>query len=476
MLFQRKLRSGEINLLEGPLLGKIVAFVLPLMITNLLQVCYSAADMIVVGLSGVDGAIGAIGTTNAMINLVLNVFSGFAVGTGVVVARNIGRGDRQATQNAVHTSLLVGLVSSLLCMCVGLVISRPVLAAMGDEGHILELATLYTRIYFLGTPFLALANFMIAILRAKGDTRTPLYILTCTGLLNVALNLLFVLVFDMSVDGVATATVIANAASMVMLAIRLRNEQSWCHLSFKKLRFDRTALRDIIHDGLPAGVQGALFSLSNMLIQASIIGLNNAACPGGSDLIDGNAAASSIEAFLYTATNSVCQAAVTFTSQHFGAQKYRRIGRVMAGCYLVTGLIALIGGALIIGLRSFFIGLYVSSDLAVWAAEVRVFILIAPYIALAFMEIGSGVLRGFGRSISSTVISLLGTCLLRIVWLWTVFRAFPSLEVVYLSYPVSWTITAIIHFTCSMLVRRKYIRRQEAELAAAQTGTTGPTA
>ena len=467
MVLHKKFRAGEINMLEGPLLGKIVAFVLPLMITNLLQVCYSAADMIVVGLSGVNGAIGSIGTTTALINLVLNVFSGFAVGTGVVVARNIGRGDREATEKSVHTSLLVGLVASLICMAIGLVISRPVLERMGDEGHILELATLYTRIYFIGTPFLALTNFMIAILRAKGDTRTPLYILTCTGLLNVALNLLFVLGFDMSVDGVATATVISNAVSMVLLAVRLRNEQSWCHLSFRKLHFDRAALREIIHDGLPAGVQGALFSLSNMLIQSSIIGLNNAACPGGSDIIDGNAAGSSIEMFLYTATNAVCQAAVTFTSQHYGARKFRRIGRVMANCYLVTGVIAVVGGGLIIALRGPIIGLYVSSEMAVQAAEMRVFILLAPYITLTFMEVGSGVLRGFGRSISSTVITLVGTCLLRIVWLWTVFQAFPRLDIIYLSYPVSWTVTAIIHFTYSMLVRRKCIRRQEAELAQA---------
>ena len=467
MVLLKKRRASEINMLEGPLLGKIVAFVLPLMITNLLQVCYSAADMIVVGLSGVNGAIGSIGTTTALINLVLNVFSGFAVGTGVVVARNIGRGDREATEKSVHTSLLVGLVASLICMAIGLVISRPVLERMGDEGHILELATLYTRIYFIGTPFLALTNFMIAILRAKGDTRTPLYILTCTGLLNVALNLLFVLGFDMSVDGVATATVISNAVSMVLLAIRLRNEQSWCHLSFRKLHFDRAALREIIHDGLPAGVQGALFSLSNMLIQSSIIGLNNAACPGGSDIIDGNAAGSSIEMFLYTATNAVCQAVVTFTSQHYGARKFRRIGRVMANCYLVTGIIAVVGGGLIIALRGPIIGLYVSSEMAVQAAELRVFILLAPYITLTFMEVGSGTLRGFGRSISSTVITLVGTCLLRIVWLWTVFQAFPRLDIIYLSYPVSWAVTAVIHFTYCMLVRKKCIRRQEAELAQA---------
>ena len=462
------LRPGDINMLEGPLLGKVFAFVLPLMITNLLQVCYSAADMIVVGLSGVDGAIGSIGTTNALINLVLNVFTGFGVGAGVVVARNIGRGDREATEKSVHTALLVGLFAGVLCMCIGLVISRPILTLMGDQGHILDLATLYTRVYFAGVPFLAVANFMISILRAKGDTRTPLYILTFTGLLNVGLNLLFVLAFDMSVDGVALATAISNAASAALLGVRLCNEQSWCRLSFHKLRFDRAALRDILHDGLPAAVQGALFSLSNMLIQSSIIGINNAACPGGSDVIDGNAAGSSIESFLYTATNSVCQAAVTFTSQHYGARKFKRIGLVMRTCYLVTGIIAVVGTVLIVSLRHPLIGLYVSSEMAYETAQTRIFILIIPYITLAFMEVGSGVLRGLARSMLSTTVTLVGCCLLRIVWLWTVFRIWPTLDIIYLSYPVSWLVTALTHFACSQYVRHKCMRRLEAETAAAQ--------
>lgn len=464
---KNRLRTGEINMLEGPLLGKIIAFSLPLMITNLLQVCYSAADMIVVGLSGVEGAIGAIGTTSALINLVLNVFGGFSVGTGVVVARNIGKGDRRETENAVHTALLVALVAGIICSILGLCISRPILKLMGDEGHILDLATTYTSIYFIGAPFLALANFMIAILRAQGDTKTALYILTCTGLLNVALNLLFVLVFHMSVEGVAIATAVANAASTVLLAIRLRNDTGWCRLSFRKLRFHKRSLVEIIHDGLPAGIQGALFSLSNMLIQSSLIGLNNQICPGGSDIIDGNAAGSSIEGFLYTATNSVTQAAVTFTSQHFGAKKFKRIGLVMRDCYFAIGTIAVVGSMLMLALRTPLIGLYVSSDLAMQTAETRMFMLFTCYFTLAFMDVGSGILRGLGRSITSTTVSLIGSCLLRAVWVWTVFRLSPTLETLYLSYPVSWSVTALAHFISSMVVRRRCMRQQEAELAAA---------
>ncbi len=462
MRMSRVIRAGEINMLEGPLLGKAFAFSLPLMVTNLLQVFYSAADMIVVGLSDVEGALGAIGTTSAMINLILNIFVGFSIGASIVVARNIGRDDRQATENAVHTALLTGLVAGAVCCVVGLIISRPVLVLLGDQGHILELAVLYTRIYFLGVPFLAVANFLIAILRAQGDTRTPLFILTCTGLLNVGLNLLFVLGFGMSVDGVAAATAISNAVSAVLLAIRLRNDAGWCRLSFAKLRFHKTALLDIIRDGLPACVQGALFSLSNMLIQSSIIGLNNVACPGGSDIIDGNAAASSLEGFAYTATNSVYQAAVTFTSQNFGAKKYKRIGSVMGACYFATALIAVLASTLIVVFRASLVGFYVSAPMAMQTAQTRIFVMMIPYFLLAFMEVGCGVLRGLGKSIMSTTISLIGSCLLRIVWLATVFRLSPTLETVYMSYPVSWGLTALIHFTCSILVRRRYIKRAES--------------
>ena len=322
-------RNNEIRMLEGPLLGKVFLFALPLMVTNLLQMLYSAADMVIAGMSGVEGAIGSIGTCGAMINFILNIFSGFAIGTNVVVARNIGRGDKEATERSVHTSLVMAALFGAICAGVGLLVNRPILKLLGDEGHVLELATLYTRIYFCGAPFLAVSNYMIAILRAKGDTRTPLFILTGTGLLNVCMNLLFVVVLHRSVDGVAYATLIANAANVVLLGIVLMRDPGWCRVSLKKLRIDLAAMKEIIRDGLPAGVQGMLFSLSNMLIQSTIIGLNNAACPGGSSIIDGNAAATNLEGFAYVATNSVYQASVTFTSQHHGARKYRRIGHAV---------------------------------------------------------------------------------------------------------------------------------------------------
>ncbi len=459
----RSVKRDGLNLLEGPLLGKVFLFALPLMATNLLQVFYNAADMIVAGLSGVDGAIGAIGTTGAFINLILNIFMGFSVGTNVVVARCIGKGDREQVQNAVHTSLVMAAIFGAVCMVIGLFISRPVLILLGDEGYILDLATLYTRIYFAGTPFMAVANYEIAILRAKGDTKTPLFVLTATGLLNVLMNLFFVLVCGMSVDGVAYATVLSNVVSVVALGIVLMREKSVIRLELKKLRIEKRAFMEIVRDGLPAGLQGTLFSLSNMLIQSAIISINNTTCPGGSAIIDGNAAGGSLEGFAYTATNSVYQAAVTFTSQHYGAGKFKRIGSVMRNCYLVTTIIALIVSTVLLTLRYPLLGLYVSDPLAIEAACTRMYVMVIPYFLLAWMEVGSGILRGLGRSFTSTIISLIGTCAFRLLWIWTVVPLDPTLTTVYLSYPISWAMTAALHFTFSLRVRRKYMREHPEE-------------
>ncbi len=457
------MRMKDTDLLHGPLLGKIFAFVLPLVVTNLLQNLYNAADMIVVGLSHVDGAIGSIGTTTAMISAVINLFMGFAVGSSVMVARAIGERNERKTSNAVHTSMLVGLVSGLFTMVLGLLMSRRMLILLGDKGHILELADLYTRIYFLGVPFIAMTNFLIAVFRAKGDTKTPLLVLTLTGLLNVGLNLLFVLAFHMSVDGVALATAIANFASMVALGWILHNDEGWCRLQFRRIRLEKYSLKGIIYNGLPAGIQGVLFSLSNMLIQSNIIAINNRLCPGGSDIIDGNAAGASIESFAYVSTNSVCQAAVTFTSQHYGAHMVKRIRKVIRDCYFVSFLIAESISLLILLFRVPLARIYVSAPMAVEAATTRLFYMLFLYFTLAAMDTGSGIVRGLNRPILSTVITLMGSCVLRIVWIATAVRANQTLPMVYLSYPISWGVTGLCHLCVSIYVTRKMKRLYQPE-------------
>ena len=457
------MRMKDTDLLHGPLLGKIFAFVLPLVVTNLLQNLYNAADMIVVGLSHVDGAIGSIGTTTAMISAVINLFMGFAVGSSVMVARAIGERNERKTSNAVHTSMLVGLVSGLFTMVLGLLMSRRMLILLGDKGHILELADLYTRIYFMGVPFIAMTNFLIAVFRAKGDTKTPLLVLTLTGLLNVGLNLLFVLAFHMSVDGVALATAIANFASMVALGWILHNDEGWCRLQFRRIRLEKYSLKGIIYNGLPAGIQGVLFSLSNMLIQSNIIAINNRLCPGGSDIIDGNAAGASIESFAYVSTNSVCQAAVTFTSQHYGAHMVKRIRKVIRDCYFVSFLIAESISLLILLFRVPLARIYVSAPMAVEAATTRLFYMLFLYFTLAAMDTGSGIVRGLNRPILSTVITLMGSCVLRIVWIATAVRANQTLPMVYLSYPISWGVTGLCHLCVSIYVTRKMKRLYQPE-------------
>lgn len=445
----------DTDLLHGPLLGKIFAFVLPLVLTNLLQNLYNAADMVVVGMSNVDGALGSIGTTTAMISLIINLFMGLSIGASVMVARAIGERNEKKTSEAVHTSIVVGIVSGLITMVLGLLFSRRMLIMLGDRGHILELANLYTKIYFIGVPFISLTNFLISIFRAKGDTKTPLLVLATTGLLNVGLNLFFVLAMGMSVDGVALATAISNVASVVALTIILHKDRGWCRLEFRKIVPEKCALRGIIYNGIPSAIQGILFSISNMLIQSSIIGINNTMCPGGSDIIDGNAAGASIESFAYVSTHSVCMAAVTFTSQHYGARMVKRIRRVIRDCYLVSFLIAEVIALSIIALRVPLANIYVSAPLAVETATTRLLYMLSAYFTLAAMDTGSGIVRGLNRSILSTVVSLLGSCVLRIIWISTVVRANPSLQLIYLSYPISWAITGLCHFIVAMRVTRK---------------------
>lgn len=465
---------AQADMTHGPLLGKIILFVLPLMLTNLLQVLYNAADMMVVSLSNDANSVGAISTTGAFINLVLNVFIGFSVGANVVVARQIGAKDDEQVESAVHTSLLMSLIFGVIGGAIGIAVSRPVLVLMGVESNLLELALTYTMIYFIGVPFLSVTNYCIAILRAKGDTRTPLLVLTATGLLNVGLNFFFVLVCRMSVDGVAIATSVSNAVSAAALLIILSKDRTACRFSMRRLRIDPRAFRAIVGIGVPAGIQGALFSLSNMLITSSILKVDAASCPPDADfrpVVGGNGAASNLEGFVYTATNSVYQASVTFTGQNVGAAEYKRVYRVMSCCYGVTFCIAVVVGGLLLLFRQPLLGLYgvvpgaagSLEEIEYNAAVTRMLITFIPYFTLAFMEVGSGVLRGLDRSLTSTAVSLIGSCLLRVVWIYTVFRALGTLESIYISYPLSWTLTAIVHFTCCMVVIRRLIRSKQEQ-------------
>ncbi|MBQ3483173.1 MAG: MATE family efflux transporter [Clostridia bacterium] len=468
----------EIDLLEGPLLRKILLFALPLMATNLLQTLYNAADMIIVGLSTEPDAVGAIGTTGSFINLIVNLFIGFSVGANVVVARHIGARDHEAISRTVHTAICMSVLFGLVGLGVGLPLARPVLALMGNTGKLLELSARYTQIYFCGIPFLSMTNYLIAIFRAKGDTQTPLFVLSCAGLLNVGLNLFFVLGCGMSVEGVALATAIANAASALVLFVLLSRESGPCRFCWRRLRIHRHSFLNILHIGLPAGIQSSLFAISNMLIQSSILQVNNSVSPPDSafqPVVKGNAAVANLEGFVYTATNSFCQAAATFTSQHMGAQRYERIKRVMGCCYALTTAVALLFSGALMLFRHPLLALYgvvegapaTPDAIAMDTALLKLEIMMIPYFLLALMEIGSGVLRGLGRSITSTVLSLLGACVFRVAWILTVFRALGSLSSIYVSYPISWALTALAYFIFCLLTLRGLIRAKRVRQAAA---------
>ena len=472
-------KRKTIDLTSGPMFGKLLLFVLPLMASNLLQTLYNAADMMVVSLSSEANAVGAIGTTGPFVNLVINLFIGFSAGANVVVARRIGARDEDGVSRTVHTSICMSLIFGILAAVIGVIVSRPVLAAMGNTGNLLDLSVSYTVIYFIGTPFISLTNFLISILRAKGDTKTPLIVLSATGVLNVVLNLFFVLVVGLSVEGVSLATSISNAVSAVVLLCILMRDKGPCRLRLRHLGIDRRSFVSILHIGIPAGIQGALFSLSNMLIQSSIIRVNNnLGLPGDSyqPVVDGNAAVGNLEGFAYTATNSVCQAAITFTGQNAGAAKYERVWRVMGACYLMTVLVALVFSTVLVLLADPLLALYGVTGgepgsleaIAREAAQTRLMITIIPYFLLACMEVGSGVLRGLGRSITATLVSLTGACLFRIVWLKTVFEHYETLEAIFISYPISWMLTTVAHLILSLLALRKLIKQRNEHRLLAQ--------
>ena len=470
-------KSGRVNMTEGPLLKNILLFVLPLMATNLLQVFYTVADSMIVGLSKEQDAVGAIGTTTAMINLIVNIFIGCAVGAKVAVAQSIGARNEKETQNAVHTAMAVSVIFGLVCALIGIAVSRPVLIAMGNDGKLLSLADTYAKIYFLGVPFISVTNFAIAVIQANGDTKTPLYILTFSGLFHVLLSLFLVGVCGLSVEGAAAGTSVSNLLSAVLLVWRLCRDKSACRLSLRRIRLEKKAFLRILHIGLPAGLQSALFSLSHMVIQSSIVTVEHMTVPAGSDwqpVVKGSAVGASIESFGFTLVNATAQAAITFTGQNASAGKYDRVVRVRRCCYLVVLVLSILFAAIMLSCRDGMLSLYgivrgeegSLARIAYDTATTRMLFMFVPYFLLGFMEVGSGVMQGLGRSVTSTIVSLSGSVAFRILWIMTAFRALPTLQIIFLSYPISWLLTALAHYISLRIVTGKRARAVTADNSA----------
>ena len=446
------MKNNKIDMLNGPLLGKIILFALPLMITSTLQQLFNATDVAVVGQFAGSQALAAVGSNGPIINLIINLMIGLSMGANVVIANYIGQGRKDRIKDTVHTAILISLIGGVTFGAIGFAASRPILVAMDSPDDVIDLATLYLRIYFAGLPLLTLYNFCSAILRSKGDTMRPLIALAISGMINVGLNLLLVAVFDMSVAGVAIATVVSNAISAAMLVTMLVKETDEFHLDFKKLRFHRDHFKRMLQIGLPTGIQSMVFSLSNVFIQAAVNGF-------GSNVIAGSAAALNFEYFSYFALNAFVQTAMTFTSQNYGALNMKRCRDIFGRC-LLCGVIAVLicNFGFYLG-REFFIGLFTDSpEVAQWAYVRMRCVLLFQVMALSY-EMSGAAMRGMGHSTLPAVITVIGTCFLRIAWIFTVFAQFRTFEMLLYIYPISWAITGTAVLIAYFIVRRREEKR-----------------
>lgn len=441
------------DMTSGALLPKILIFSGPLILTGILQLLYNAADVVVVGRFAGATSLAAVGSTGSLINLIINVFMGLSVGTSVMVARYYGAGDVRMVQDTVHTSILVALLSGIVVGIFGFVMAKPILRLMDSPDDVIDLAALYVRIYFVGMPFNLLYNFGAGILRAVGDTKRPLYYLTISGAANVILNLILVIVFHMGVAGVAIATVVSQAISMVLVLLCLIRTQGIIHLDLKKLRIRKAPLLGIMQVGLPAGLQGSLFSISNVLIQSSVNSFLSTAMAG-------NAAASNLEGFVYTAMNSIYQADLTFASQNYGAGKNDRVKNVLWNCLGTVVVIGLGLGLLFMAFDRTLLSVYNQDPAVIDFGVLRMHIILPTYFLCGMMDVMVGQLRGIGYSIMPMIVSLTGACLFRIVWIMTIFSMpqFHTLQMLYISYPVSWGLTFAIHMICYLTIARKKLQ------------------
>lgn len=444
-----KKASYEMDMCNGPLLGKILIFAIPLMLSGILQLLFNAADIIVVGRYAGSQALAAVGSTGSLINLLINVFMGFSVGVNVLVARYYGAHDEKNISDTVHTAIMTSIVSSIILVFVGIFASKPLLSLMGTPDDVLDQAVLYMRIYFAGMPVIMMYNFGSAILRAIGDTKRPLYFLLIAGVVNVLLNLCFVIIFHMGVEGVALATVISQVISSGLILRCLAKMPGALRLHFKLIKIHKEKLIEIIKIGLPAGMQGAIFSISNVLIQSSINSF-------GSIAMAGNTTSSNIEGFIYTAMNAFYQTNLSFTSQNYGGKKYGRINRILFTCLACVTVIGAGLGFLVIAFARPLIHIYSTDPEVVSYAVLRLGIICSTYFICGIMDTLVGTMRGLGYSILPMIVSLTGACGLRIVWIFTVFAIDRSLTILYLSYPVSWLVTAIAHMICFLVIRRKF--------------------
>lgn len=443
------MKSNSIDMTEGSIFNKIILFAIPLMLSSILQLLFNAADLVVVGKFAGSESLAAVGSTNALINLLVNLFIGLSMGASVVMGRCIGARRYDEAHKALHTAMAIATVGGVMMIFVGYFASAPMLKLMATPDDVINLSILYMKIYFMGMPGMMAYNFGSAILRSAGDTKRPLYFLTVAGVINVILNLILVIGFHMGVAGVAIATAASQYISGFFVVMALVKSEGYMQLHLKELRFHKDQAIEMIRIGFPAGLQGIIFSISNVLIQSSINSF-------GKIVMAGNTAASNIEGFVYTAMNSIYQTALSFTSQNMGAKRYDRIDKILFECQLTVIIIGLVAGIGAYTMGDKLLAIYDSDPEVIGYGLTRMSLVCAPYFLCGMMDVMVGSLRGMGYSIMPMIVSLTGACLFRVIWILTVFAANHTLFTLYISYPISWALTFSIHLLCYLVVRRKF--------------------
>lgn len=445
------------SMTEGPLFKNIVLYTLPIILTSLLQLLFNAADLVVVGRFRGSVSVAAVGATGSITMLIINLFIGLSVGAGVAVAHGLGAKKDIEVHRTVHTAIPAALISGVVLTVVGISLSDTLLTLMGTPSDVLPLSSLYMKIYFGGITFNMLYNFSASILRAAGDTKSPLIFLTVAGVVNVGLNLIFVVLLGMNVEGVAIATTISQGISAVLVIIALMRRNDACRLSLRNLRVYRTPLKKIIRIGLPAGIQGSLFSVSNVIIQSSINSF-------GSVVMSGNAAAVNIEGFVYVTLNSFHQTAVNYIGQNSGAKQYKRVAKILLICLASVTVVGIIAGVGVYSLAKPLLSIYITDSAeAIGYGIIRMSYICLFYFLCGLMDVSTGALRGMGSSLTPMIISVLGVCGIRVGWIFTVFQIpkFHTPACLYFSYTVSWIVTFTIQMIAFIII---YNKRKKEEL------------
>lgn len=445
------------NMLEGPLLSNIIFYTVPIILTSLLQLLFNAADLVIVGRYCGELSVAAVGNCGSITNLIVNLFIGLSVGTGVTVAHALGADKSETVHRLIHTALPTAIVSGLVVTVIGVGFAKNFLELMNTPDTVLPLSTIYMRIYFAGAVFIMIYNFCASILRAAGDTKSPLIYLSIAGVINVVLNIIFVTLFNMNVAGVALATTISQGISAVLVVHALIRRTDACKLMLSKMRFYKRQLFDILKIGLPAGLQGSLFSISNVIIQSSINSF-------GDILMSGNAAAANIEGFVYVVLNAFHQSALNFIGRNVGAQKYKRVKKILGVCLVSVVVAGATFSAIAYLLGPTLLSIYIpdSAEAVKWGM-VRLTYICIPYFLCGIMDVSTGALRGMGASLVPMIISIIGVCGIRIGWIYTIFQIpqYHTPQCLYFSYTVSWSATFICQMIAFFIIYRRHTRRIE---------------